>query len=172
MIHANIRETKRPHGCRGLPTNLGEPGHGKLKAYQWRTKICFDMPVCLVELARSSPGDTALLQLAQSTTELAAAIHVATKRETSQQAFEEYSSLITAYLTGLLKMQPGLRLRPNHHSALHFVDCLLRYGPAHGWWMYPFERVIGVLQNTNTNEKLGAAMLLKRLSCFFLVLLR
>ncbi|KAG2048976.1 hypothetical protein BDR06DRAFT_975564 [Suillus hirtellus] len=32
---------------------------------------------------------------------------------------------------------------------------LLRYGPMHGWWMFPFERVIGGLQKTNMNYKIG-----------------
>jgi hypothetical protein len=31
----------------------------------------------------------------------------------------------------------------------------MRYGPVHGWWMFPFERVIGALQKTNTNYKIG-----------------
>ncbi|KAG2148241.1 uncharacterized protein EDB93DRAFT_1085087 [Suillus bovinus] len=29
------------------------------------------------------------------------------------------------------------------------------YGPMHGWWMFPFERIIGALQKTNTNYKIG-----------------
>jgi hypothetical protein len=32
---------------------------------------------------------------------------------------------------------------------------LLLFGPMHGWWMFVFERVIGMLQKTNTNDKLG-----------------
>jgi hypothetical protein len=25
----------------------------------------------------------------------------------------------------------------------------------HGWWMFPFERIIGALQKTNMNYKIG-----------------
>jgi hypothetical protein len=32
---------------------------------------------------------------------------------------------------------------------------LLRFGPIHGWWMFPFERVIGLLQQFNTNSEMG-----------------
>ncbi|KIJ09587.1 hypothetical protein PAXINDRAFT_87272, partial [Paxillus involutus ATCC 200175] len=43
----------------------------------------------------------------------------------------------------------------NHHASLHMNEFLLRYGPMHGWWMFPFERIIGTLQKTNTNHKIG-----------------
>ncbi|KIK76306.1 hypothetical protein PAXRUDRAFT_170343 [Paxillus rubicundulus Ve08.2h10] len=44
---------------------------------------------------------------------------------------------------------------PNHHALLHLDDFLCRYGPMHGWWMFPFKRVIGSLQKMNTNHKIG-----------------
>lgn len=50
---------------------------------------------------------------------------------------------------------PSHSFRPNHHSCLHLHEFLLRYGPMHGWWMFPFERIIGALQKTNTNYKIG-----------------
>lgn len=37
-------------------------------------------------------------------------------------------------------------LRPNHHSALFIGEMLLRFGPVHGWWCFPFGRMIGLLQ--------------------------
>ncbi|KAG1758760.1 hypothetical protein EDD22DRAFT_849772 [Suillus occidentalis] len=45
-------------------------------------------------------------------------------------------------------------LCPNHHACLHLHEFLLRYRPMHGWWMFPFERIIGVLQKTNMNHKI------------------
>ncbi|EGO25774.1 hypothetical protein SERLADRAFT_408035 [Serpula lacrymans var. lacrymans S7.9] len=38
--------------------------------------------------------------------------------------------------------------------ALHLVECMESFGPVHGWWSFPFERYIGVMQKTNTNNKL------------------
>ena len=50
---------------------------------------------------------------------------------------------------------PTIPLRVNHHVSLHLAEFFLRYGPAHGWWMFPFERIIGILQQVNTNFKIG-----------------
>lgn len=59
------------------------------------------------------------------------------------------------YLTTLRKIDPLSNLRPNHHEALHLPDFFNLYGPMHGWWMFVYERMIGLLQNTNTNFKIG-----------------
>ena len=40
-------------------------------------------------------------------------------------------------------------------NALLVADYLRLYGPVRGWWMFPFERVIGDLQRTNTNSQQG-----------------
>jgi hypothetical protein len=39
--------------------------------------------------------------------------------------------------------------------AMHLYEYLIRYGPVHAWWTFPFERVIGMLQRIPTNYKLG-----------------
>jgi hypothetical protein len=62
---------------------------------------------------------------------------------------------MVAYLQCLLDLYPNIQFRPNHHAALHIGTLLTQFGPAHGWWMFPFERVIGILQGINTNSKLG-----------------
>ena len=60
-----------------------------------------------------------------------------------------------AYLESLRDLFPEMKLRPNHHIALYLGEFLLRFGPVHGWWMFPFERLIGLLQKVNTNKKIG-----------------
>ncbi|KAG6913412.1 hypothetical protein DXG01_007033 [Tephrocybe rancida] len=37
--------------------------------------------------------------------------------------------------------------------AFHIPEFLAKYGPAHGWWAFPFERAIGQLQRMSTNYK-------------------
>jgi hypothetical protein len=41
------------------------------------------------------------------------------------------------------------------NNALLVGNFLRLYGPVRGWWMFPFERVIGNLQRSRTNNKLG-----------------
>lgn len=60
-----------------------------------------------------------------------------------------------AYLASVRRLFPETNLVPNHHNALYIGEMLLRFGPAHGWWMFPFERLIGLLQKVNTNNKIG-----------------
>jgi hypothetical protein len=94
-------------------------------------------------------------QILQSTLLLATAIHWATSHKTSQVHVDNYMRNMHAYLQSLLNMFPEMKLRPNHHAAMHLGPQLLYFGPMHGWWTFPFERIIGLLQQYNTNNKLG-----------------
>ncbi len=42
---------------------------------------------------------------------------------------------------------------PNMHAAQHLADCVLDYGPAHGWTCFAFERMNGLLKETSTNMR-------------------
>lgn len=160
-IQARLRTISRPTWHRGPPTNLGDAEHGKLKAEQWRTAIEFDLPVILFRLwtGRSSGEDSGrcsrMEKLAHSTMLLAIAIRWGTSHVTSDQHAHRYKEYMRMYLESLREVFPDIEFRPNHHMALHLDDFLRRYGPLHGWWMFPFERIIGCLQKTKTNHKIG-----------------
>ncbi|EJD50259.1 hypothetical protein AURDEDRAFT_58701 [Auricularia subglabra TFB-10046 SS5] len=53
-------------------------------------------------------------------------------------------------------VERGFRLKPNHHAALHLADFLSEFGPIRGWWAFPIERSIGILQRIRTNNLMGA----------------
>ena len=36
---------------------------------------------------------------------------------------------------------------PNMHMHCHLMECILNYGPASAFWLYPFERYNGVMQS-------------------------
>ena len=42
---------------------------------------------------------------------------------------------------------------PNMHLHMHLQDCILDYGPVHGFWCFPFERYNGILGAYPTNNK-------------------
>ena len=142
---------------------MGNPGQGKLKADQWKAAMEFELTVSLmkhwhVPLSQQnnlSPSAQRRHALAHNTIILASAIRVGTSYRTSEQHRIKYTNYMHTYLADLLKLNPGMTLRPNHHGALHLGDFLLRFGPTHGWWMFPFERVIGILQQVSTNYKQG-----------------
>lgn len=161
-LHAALRSTQRPSWQRGPPVNLGCKTHGKLKADQWRSAIEFDVPVSLAQSWAHSDAEVQndekkqrQRQLLDSTMLLAVAVGWGTSDVTSQIHAYDYTRHMMAYLQTILMLYPSFKLRPNHHGALHIGPFLLQFGPMRGWWMYPFERIIGILQKTNTNSKLG-----------------
>ncbi|KAH8978428.1 hypothetical protein EDB86DRAFT_2783214, partial [Lactarius hatsudake] len=66
-----------------------------------------------------------------------------------------YTNTMKNYLKTLKDLHPNKRFRPNHVNALLIGNYLRLYGPVRGWWMFPFERVIGDLQRSSTNNILG-----------------
>ena len=167
-IHTYISQTIRPTWHTPPPSNLGEASHGKLKADQWRSAIEFDIPAAIAQIWQSNGRDmeTEKLQrrkkLIDATFLLATAISWATSYITSVTHAVQYMTCMTAYLNVLKELYPNLAWRPNHHAALHIGHFLLLFGPMHGWWMFPFERLIGRLQKININCKRGMCASLSR----------
>lgn len=44
-------------------------------------------------------------------------------------------------------------ITPNMHMHTHLRDCLLDYGPTHGFWLFSFERFNGILENLPNNNR-------------------
>ena len=88
---------------------------------------------------------------------LACAIRQGVTYQTSERHVQIYAEYMLTYLKDLLRIRPDLSLLPSHHNAMHTPVFLLRFGPMPGWWMFPFERVIGLLQKVKTNGKIGKA---------------
>ncbi|KAI0280568.1 hypothetical protein BC826DRAFT_924322 [Russula brevipes] len=159
-IWDDIASTVRPRWHAAPPANLGQVFHGKLKADEWRSCFEFDIPVSLlrIETRRGASGtqtDEYRAKLVHSTFLLATAIRWATSYRTSAMHIKKYKSAMKDYLKILRELRPTQRFRPNHLNALLVADYLRLYGPVRGWWMFPFERVIGDLQRTNTNSQQG-----------------
>ena len=51
---------------------------------------------------------------------------------------------------------------PNMHLHLHLKDCLLDFGPPHGFWCFAFERFNGILGSYHTNKKAIECQLMKK----------
>src|SRR6188768_3012978 len=142
-----------------VPHNLGEPSHGKLKADQCCTIGTVYLPIsltCLWHDATADNGRAAQCKKALSVTfSLISAIMAATSRSTSRKKAVLYTKHMKDYLNGLRSLCPNYKFRPNHHVTLHIEKFLCLFGPVHGWWTYPFERIIGLLQRLPNNFKNG-----------------
>ena len=42
-------------------------------------------------------------------------------------------------------------LTPNCHNCIHLWEYILAFGPLYGWWVWAYERAIGVLAKVNNN---------------------
>jgi hypothetical protein len=157
-IHQDIKATSRPAWKTSPPANFGTPAHGKLKADEWRACIEFDLPVSLLRLWAGESGEAAngdRLAVIRSTILLSIAIRYATSHAISPMHINEYFRFMHSYIASIRDLRPSVDLHPIHHNALHLDRFLRLFGPIHGWWMFPIERLIGMLQKLNINYKPG-----------------
>src|SRR6266851_1507335 len=78
-----------------------------------------------------------------------------TSHHVSAKHIEQYEKNMKDYLKTVKELWPSQHFHPNHINALLIGKYLHLYGPVQGWWMFPFKRVIGDLQRSSTNNKLG-----------------
>lgn len=158
-IHLDIKNMTTPSWMTSVPYNLGSASHGKLKADQYRVLGLTYIPISLVRLwGNAVVGDERserCRKILDVTISLLSAVAIASSRATSHISAKLYLQHMQAYMTGVQSLFPEYRFRPNHHMALHLHEYLVRYGPVHAWWTFPFERVIGMLQRIPTNYKEG-----------------
>ncbi|KAJ7188213.1 hypothetical protein C8R46DRAFT_878083 [Mycena filopes] len=155
-LWADLARMVKPSWVTSVPPHFGgESSDGKLKADQWRTLATLYMPVTLIRLWAASGVNTERRALLDLTMDLVSAIIVASSRTTSLSHYQECEEYLLAYRTKLSKLFPDYKCHPNHHFAMHIPAFLLLFGPVHGWWTYPLERLIGKLQRVPTNYKPG-----------------
>jgi hypothetical protein len=159
-LRSDIENMITPSWLTSVPTNLGEPSHGKLKADQWRTLGTTYLPVSLIRLwDQLEDGDDKRSQqckkLLEVTLSLISAVVIASSRTTSLEKADLYLHHMWNYLKGLRELFPQYRFLPNQHMALHLAEYLRLYGPVHSWWTFPFERLIGMLQRIPNNFQNG-----------------
>ncbi|KAG2740663.1 hypothetical protein P692DRAFT_201727802, partial [Suillus brevipes Sb2] len=153
-----------PSWFTSAPSDFGSASAGTMKADEWRSLITVYIPIALVSLwgaGTSHPSDevgTRHRAILDHTMELVCAVYLACARSTSAERAHAYHSHIARYVGNLKKIHPTFALRPNHHAAFHIYDFLLLFGPAHSWWCFPFERLIGILQRLPVNHKIGVCL--------------
>ncbi|KAG2050009.1 hypothetical protein BDR06DRAFT_892699, partial [Suillus hirtellus] len=160
-----IRDTSVPTWLGSVPSNFGEASAGTLKADEWRSLIMVYLPISLVSLwgaGTSHSSDELAVRLKvvlDHTMELVGALYIACARTMTARRAKVYRLYISGYVGKLKEIHPTFSLRPNHHASFHLYDYLLLFGPAHSWWSFPFERLIGILQRLPVNHKFGEPLL-------------
>ncbi|KAF9472473.1 hypothetical protein BDN70DRAFT_818584 [Pholiota conissans] len=170
-LWGDLERVVKPSWVSSVPQNISSICP-KLKSDQWRTFGALYLPITLIRLwsglntqgERNEENEVnedrqKLLeerkQLLHLTMLLCSAISVATTRITSEAHAQQFLAYMSEYRKELERLFPGYDCHPNHHVAFHIADFLLMCGPVHGWWTFPFERMIGMLQRICTNYKEG-----------------
>jgi len=150
-----------PSWFTSAPNNFGSASAGTIKADEWRSLITVYIPIALVSLwgaGTSHPSNevgTRLRAVLDHTMELVSAVYLVCARTATTERAHAYRSHIARYVGNLKNVHPAFAARPNHHAAFHIYDFLLLFGPAHSWWCFPFERLIGIIQRLPVNHKAG-----------------
>jgi hypothetical protein len=159
-----IRDASVPTWLGSVPSDFGDASAGTLKADEWRSLITVYLPIALVSLwgaGTSHASDELSVRLRSvldHTMELVCAVYLACARTMTARRANAYCSYISGYVGKLKEIHPTFALRPNHHASFHLYDFLLLFGPAHSWWCFPFERLIGILQRLPVNHKFGQSL--------------
>jgi hypothetical protein len=89
------------------------------------------------------------------TMHLVSAVTIICLRTTTTRRAETFHSHIISWMKELKELHPDTDHYTNDHMALHLYDFIHLFGPVHGWWCFPFERLIGQLQRLPHNHKFG-----------------
>ncbi|SJK99061.1 uncharacterized protein ARMOST_02346 [Armillaria ostoyae] len=159
VLWQDIEQMITPSWLSSIPARFGGAnGDGKLKADQWRTIATTYMPVTLIQMWSDSSASSKRRELLEFTMDLVQAVILVASHQTSQDLAGRYLSYMLSYRTRMKSLFPNYSAHPNHHIALHLSEYLLMFGPVHGWWTFPFERQIGMLERISTNYQPGKQM--------------
>ena len=164
-IRRVIRDLVRPSWLRSLPSDLsilfGTKGAGSLKADEWRTFFTIVLPIALVSLWGEGLCDSRAhcREILDHTMTLVSAVLVAGTHHTTPRRADAYLKYMKQYVSQLHRLYPHVEPRTNEHVAFHIYDFLLAYGPIRSWWCFPFERLVGVLQNLPSNHRIGKTII-------------
>ena len=150
-----MAKTILPSWVRRAPQNLGCSSHGKIKAEQWCTTCLVNLVITLCRIW-GKPGATAKdTTLLRNYLSLMITICWATMRSVTPAHISITEDHFVYYTQSTAAIFGEKALVVNNHASLHTPECLRAFGPAHGWWAFPFERFNGIIQQLNTNHKIG-----------------
>jgi len=151
-----IGSTLTPSWLGSVPSNFGDAGAGHLKADEWGILATVYLPLALISLWGEGTGaDIRRRNILNHTMELFCATRLVFLRTMSKSRMEAYRTCIINYIRDLTIVHPDALHKGSGHMAIHIYDFLEIFGPTRGWWTFPFERVIGILQRIPNNNKVG-----------------
>ncbi|KAK0494004.1 hypothetical protein EDD18DRAFT_1077839 [Armillaria luteobubalina] len=136
------------------PLDWGTVHHGKLSGDQWRIICTIHLPITLVRLWGPSLVPR-WWQMVKNFMDLYKAMETAQNRIISKEHVTSYENHIIKYLKGVNHLYKDFMMKPIHHMAQHLGEFMLQMGPVHAYHVPAFERLNFLMQQENTNLKIG-----------------
>ncbi|KAF8229093.1 hypothetical protein L208DRAFT_1288357, partial [Tricholoma matsutake] len=157
-VYEDLENMVKPSWVTSVLTTLLSVGP-KLKSDQWKTIGSLYLPVSLVclwsDVHQDDERSKHCHELLDLSMQLLSSVATAISCVTSNPHADEFLRLMSCYCQELQRLFPNYNVHCNHHMAIHIAEFLRMYGPVHGWWTFPFKRMIGMLQRISTNYKPG-----------------
>ncbi len=158
-IQEAIKNVITPAWISNPPVDVGLPQAGTLKADHWRTLFTIHIPLALLSFWKgdspiAAPNAEQMASVLSTSMHLTCAAIAMTKNTLTPQRRDLYRDSLRQHVIGLKKNFPAFIL-PSHHLAFHIYDFMDSFSTVHNWWCFPFENLIGKLQRTPTNHKIG-----------------
>jgi hypothetical protein len=160
-IRDAIKTTDTPSWLDSVPFNFGDKAAGTLKAAEWRVLITVYIPIALIILwGEGSIHDTpATARFARQTLDhtmaFVSAVILIFYRSSSTSRSEAFLRYILEYIRDLTIIHKNVQHRPSGHMSIHLYEFLVSFGPVRSWWTFPFEHLIGRLQQLPHNDHFG-----------------
>ncbi|MBW0488646.1 hypothetical protein O181_028361 [Austropuccinia psidii MF-1] len=153
-IQNQINEIIVPKGISHIPSQIGTPSAGKLKANEWSVLFDIYLPLALLDILWDLGSRNRLLLV-----DIGALIQctdIVGATSIKQEDIDLFSKSYETYQHTSKILFPNIRVTPNHHYAMHIPEQLMRWGPLKGISEYGDERLIGILQKFKTNSLIGS----------------
>lgn len=151
-IQSGLAAVTVPSWLERPPTNLGEKSHGKLKADTWKILFTVFLPLILPELwHNTSMPDSHSNLLLKNYHLLVYCTNIVCCNVVMSDMPGLYTQQYRTYLLTSKHLFPHVKLRPNHHYAMHNAEQLRFWGPLPQVSEFFGERQNGQLQDINTN---------------------
>ncbi|EFP76316.2 uncharacterized protein PGTG_02757 [Puccinia graminis f. sp. tritici CRL 75-36-700-3] len=144
-------------GC--IPSQLGKAKCGKLKASQWYVLFVYVIPLIVADIfvtdidKINAKSNQALI--VDNIACLIQCTHIVNSRHVKEVHGKRFEDSYQKYNETSKKIFENLAVHPNHHYALHIPKQLKLWGTLGGVAEFTGERMIGKLQNIETNHRMG-----------------
>ena len=153
IIEQIVVKIKTPHDVGRVPLKILSSFSG-FTADQWRNWTTIFSPIALKQVLPSEDLRCWLL--------FVRACCLLCNRVVTNDMIIQADSYLVQFCKMFHQLYGSEYCTPNMHLHLHLKECLLDYGPVHGFWCYAFERCNGVLGKYHTNNQAVEIQLMRK----------